>query len=86
MSVTEWPYVWTATRSWRLGGEKNGMPTPSVSNGPVGHVSEETGPRRRVLWLSTAAFTLLFNVWLMLGVLAIPIRQSLGLTDAHSNG
>ena len=44
---------------------------------------EATGPRRRVLWLSTAAFTLLFNVWLMLGVLAIPIRQDLGLTDTQ---
>jgi NNP family nitrate/nitrite transporter-like MFS transporter len=36
--------------------------------------------RRRVLWLSTVAFTLLFAVWLMLGVLGIPIRQELGLS------
>jgi NNP family nitrate/nitrite transporter-like MFS transporter len=43
----------------------------------------ESASRRRVLWLSTAAFTLLFNVWLMLGVLGIPIRQDLGLSDAQ---
>jgi NNP family nitrate/nitrite transporter-like MFS transporter len=41
------------------------------------------GPRNRVLWLSTAAFTLLFNVWLMLGVLGIPIRRDLGLSAAQ---
>ena len=42
-----------------------------------------TRARRRVLVLSTVAFTLLFNVWLMLGVLAIPIRQALGLSDVQ---
>jgi len=44
---------------------------------------DPTGPRQRVLWLSTAAFTLLFNVWLMLGVLGIPLRQELGLSDSQ---
>ncbi|HKY21757.1 MAG TPA: MFS transporter [Vicinamibacterales bacterium] len=44
---------------------------------------ESSGPRRRVLWLSTAAFTLLFNVWLMLGVLGIPLRRELQLGDAQ---
>jgi NNP family nitrate/nitrite transporter-like MFS transporter len=39
--------------------------------------------RQRVLWLSTAAFTLMFNVWLMLGVLGIPLCQELGLSDAQ---
>jgi MFS transporter, NNP family, nitrate/nitrite transporter len=39
--------------------------------------------RRRVLWLSTAAFTLLFNVWLMLGVLGIPLRKELSLSDSQ---
>jgi len=43
----------------------------------------ESASRQRVLWLSTVAFTLLFNVWLMLGVLGIPIRQDLGLTDGQ---
>ena len=42
-----------------------------------------SAPRRRVLWLSTIAFTLLFNVWLMLGVLGIPLRQELNLSDSQ---
>lgn len=44
---------------------------------------EQSAPRQRVLWLSTAAFTLLFNVWMMLGVLSVPIRHDLGLSDAQ---
>jgi NNP family nitrate/nitrite transporter-like MFS transporter len=36
-----------------------------------------------VLWLSTCAFTLMFNVWLMLGVLGISVRKELGLSDAQ---
>ena len=39
--------------------------------------------RTRVLWLSTIAFTLLFNVWLMLGVLAKPIREEFKLTPSQ---
>ena len=35
----------------------------------------------RVLWMSTLAFTLMFAVWLMFGVLGVPIQQELGLTD-----
>jgi MFS transporter, NNP family, nitrate/nitrite transporter len=34
----------------------------------------------RVLVLSTATFTLLFAVWLMLGVLAVPIKTEFGLS------
>ncbi|MDB4972334.1 MAG: nitrate/nitrite transporter [Myxococcaceae bacterium] len=34
----------------------------------------------RVLTLSTVSFTLLFAVWLMLGVLGVPIKTELGLT------
>src|SRR5437763_1106270 len=37
----------------------------------------------RVLVLSTAAFTLLFAVWLMLGMLSIKIKPELGLTDGQ---
>jgi NNP family nitrate/nitrite transporter-like MFS transporter len=37
----------------------------------------------RVLSLSTIAFTLLFAVWLMLGVLGIPIRKELGLSPVQ---
>jgi MFS transporter, NNP family, nitrate/nitrite transporter len=39
--------------------------------------------RRRVLWISTIAFTVLFNVWLMLGILGISIRKELQLSDAQ---
>src|SRR5689334_25184668 len=45
--------------------------------------SSEGSDRLRVLWLSAAAFTLMFNVWLMLGVLGISIRSELGLSDAQ---
>ncbi|HRQ21812.1 MAG TPA: nitrate/nitrite transporter [Anaerolineales bacterium] len=36
-----------------------------------------------VLALSTIGFTLMFAVWLMFGVLGIPIRKELGLTDVQ---
>ena len=41
--------------------------------------SAPSGAEARVLTLSTIAFTLLFAVWLMFGVLAIPIKKELGL-------
>lgn len=41
------------------------------------------GARARVLVLSTVAFTLLFAVWLMLGMLSIKIKPELGLTDGQ---
>jgi MFS transporter, NNP family, nitrate/nitrite transporter len=56
--------------------------TPNSKNVPA-HSEDPSGPRQRVLWLSTIAFTLLFNVWLMLGVLGIPIRKDLGLSDVQ---
>lgn len=39
--------------------------------------------KTRVLTLSTVGFTLMFAVWLMFGVLGIPIRKELGLTDVQ---
>lgn len=39
--------------------------------------------RTSVLTLSTSGFTLLFAVWLMFGVLGIPIRDEFGLTDVQ---
>ncbi len=36
-----------------------------------------------VLTLSTVGFTLMFAVWLMFGVLAIPIREEFGLTESQ---
>jgi NNP family nitrate/nitrite transporter-like MFS transporter len=44
---------------------------------------DPAGPRRRVLWLSTAAFTLLFAVWLMFGMLAVKFRGEFGLSDGQ---
>ncbi|MDL2344454.1 MFS transporter [Deinococcus sp. MIMF12] len=43
----------------------------------------EIRDRRRVLTLSTVAFTLMFAVWLMFGILGLPIRQEFGLTDVQ---
>lgn len=43
----------------------------------------ETSARNRVLLLSFAAFTLMFAVWLMLGILLKPIKEELKLTDSQ---
>jgi NNP family nitrate/nitrite transporter-like MFS transporter len=40
-------------------------------------------PRVRVLVAATASFTLMFAVWLMFGVLGIPIREEFGLSDVQ---
>lgn len=37
----------------------------------------------RVLVLSTTAFTLMFAVWLMFGILGVPIQKEFGLTDVQ---
>ena len=42
---------------------------------------DEFRGRWQVLIVSTFAFTLLFSVWMMLGVLNIPIQESLSLSD-----
>ena len=44
---------------------------------------QEVRNRRHILVLSTTAFTLMFAVWLMFGVLGIPIREEFGLTDVE---
>ncbi|MDO5092188.1 MAG: nitrate/nitrite transporter [Propionibacteriaceae bacterium] len=42
----------------------------------------DTGPGAvRVVTMSTIAFTLMFAVWLMFGILGIPIQEELGLSD-----
>src|SRR5437868_1461708 len=46
-------------------------------------LDEPSAPRLRVLWISTIAFTVMFNVWLMLGVLGIPIRMEMQLSDSQ---
>jgi NNP family nitrate/nitrite transporter-like MFS transporter len=50
--------------------------TPVVSDSTIGQ-------RRRVLILSSTAFTLMFAVWLMFGILAIPIREEFQLTEVQ---
>jgi NNP family nitrate/nitrite transporter-like MFS transporter len=50
--------------------------TPTASPMPA---LNPRGPRRRVLWLSTVAFTALFAVWLMLGVLGLEVKKDAGL-------
>jgi NNP family nitrate/nitrite transporter-like MFS transporter len=42
-----------------------------------------SGPRNTILTLSTTAFTLMFAVWLMFGVLGIPIRKEFHLDDVQ---
>lgn len=44
-------------------------------------VNNTSWQRNSVLGLSSFAFTLLFAVWLMFGVLGIPIRKEFGLSD-----
>lgn len=50
------------------------------TNSPTTH---DRVDRLEVLSLSTAGFTLMFAVWLMFGVLGIPIRKEFGLTDVQ---
>ena len=45
---------------------------------PIHETGEGAG---RVMTLSTIAFTLMFAVWLMIGILGIPIQQELGISD-----
>ncbi|MBU2604046.1 MAG: NarK/NasA family nitrate transporter [Actinobacteria bacterium] len=51
--------------------------TPAASSGV------EARQRQQVLWMSTVGFTLMFAVWLMFGVLGLPIRTELGLTPVQ---
>ncbi|MCG3148278.1 MAG: putative nitrate transporter NarT [Verrucomicrobiae bacterium] len=43
----------------------------------------ESSQRNTILTLSSVAFTLMFAVWLMFGVLGIPIRKEFGLTEVQ---
>jgi NNP family nitrate/nitrite transporter-like MFS transporter len=51
-----------------------------VQNSAPADLSERRA-RLEVLTLSTLGFTLMFAVWLMFGVLGIPIRKEFGLSD-----
>lgn len=59
---------------------KQAPPTKSVSVPAVSAATVESGQANRVLVLSTVAFTLLFAVWLMFGVLGVPIKEEFHLT------
>src|SRR5262245_4876297 len=50
---------------------------------PIG-VTDPAGPRQRVLWLSTVAFTLLFAVWLQLGILGLELKKDPSLMVGES--
>ncbi len=45
------------------------------------NTTTEKSPRGRILFLATTAFTLMFAVWLMFGVLGVALREEFGLTD-----
>jgi NNP family nitrate/nitrite transporter-like MFS transporter len=49
----------------------------------VAKVGTNEKGKTSVLVLSSVGFTLMFAVWLMFGVLGIPIRQEFGLTDVQ---
>ena len=49
------------------------------NGGPQKGLRDET----KVLIISTAAFSLAFAVWMMFGVLGVPIRKELGLSDVQ---
>lgn len=58
------------------------VPRSNGNGSPVkAAVPDDPRDRNRILLLSSLAFTLMFAVWLMFGVLGIPIRQEFGLTD-----
>jgi len=46
-------------------------------------IGDDSAKRNTILTLSTIAFTLMFAVWLMFGVLGIPIRKEFGLTEVQ---
>lgn len=52
-----------------------------MSTTPVAAHSQEAPGSGRVLALSTIAFTVMFAVWLMFGILGVPIKQEFGLTN-----
>ncbi|SDN29544.1 MFS transporter, NNP family, nitrate/nitrite transporter [Nocardioides szechwanensis] len=64
------------------------MPATDLAGNP-GPTASDPAPSavppgaRRVLALSTVAFTLMFAAWLMFGVLGLPIRDEFGLTDVQ---
>lgn len=54
-----------------------------MNSAPVGAQSRTVAQASRVMWISTIAFTLMFAVWLMFGILGKPIQEEFGLTDTQ---
>ncbi|WP_131106135.1 MFS transporter [Ornithinimicrobium sufpigmenti] len=54
-----------------------------MSNAPAGVQTRTASQAGRVMWISTTAFTLMFAVWLMFGILGKPIQEEFGLTDTQ---
>ena len=56
-------------------------------NGPRTSTGDGGGPQAkgayRVLTLSSICFTVMFAVWLMFGILGVPIQQELGISDVE---
>jgi NNP family nitrate/nitrite transporter-like MFS transporter len=66
-----------------LGGQPSRLGEPHKSQHGHHATPEERRQRNAVLILSTVGFTLMFAVWLMFGVLAIPIRKEFGLSEVQ---
>ena len=59
-------------------------PSADPAYGEVVAPIHDTGKgATRVLVMSTLAFTVMFAVWLMFGILGIPIQKELKLTDVE---
>src|SRR5210317_2305281 len=52
---------------------------PVLTWGMEGMMASQTQKQISVLVVSTLAFTICFMVWMMFGVIGIPIKQELGL-------
>ena len=68
--------------------EKPGArPAPAApaagATAPAARASREAPGATRVLTMSTIAFTIMFAVWLMFGILGKPIQKEFGLTDVQ---
>ena len=57
--------------------------TSEKAAGMEATAASSAGTRGRILTISTMGFTLLFAVWLMFGILALPIRDELKLSETQ---
>lgn len=59
------------------------MSTTTITTPEPPGTSASSSDRTRVLGISTTAFTLMFAVWLMFGILGKPISEEFGLTEVQ---